>query len=77
MDLDDLPLGDRAAVADFTAFLEGAPACLLCMTPSAECGRPEEPCCPNCRHGRIQRVEGPPTSAFHNRPSIIYADPAR
>lgn len=71
MDLDDLPLEDRAAVEDFQAFLGGAPACLVCLTPSAQCKGPEEPCCPNCLHGRIQRVEGPPRSEFHARPSLV------
>lgn len=70
--LDDLPLGDRQAVADFQAFLNGAPACILCLMPSEECRAGEEPCCPNCRHGRIQRVEGPARSEFHAAPSIVY-----
>lgn len=73
MKLDDLSMNDRQAVADFTAFLNGTPACLICMTPSTEC---KGDCCPNCRHGRRQQVEGPARSEFHARPSIVYATPA-
>ena len=48
---DDLTLNDRQALADFSAFLAGGHACLICMTPTEECLRSEDaPCCPTCEH---------------------------
>jgi hypothetical protein len=77
MRLEDLPIEDRQAVEDFTAFLNGNGACLLCMMPTAECRASDEPCCPNCKHGRLRRVEGPAASEFHNAPHLLVKDAAR
>lgn len=70
--MEDLPVEDRAAIEDFAAFLRGESACLVCMTPTAQCGRHEgEPCCPTCVHGRIQRTEGPPRIDGGARPYVV------
>jgi hypothetical protein len=69
--MEDLSIEDRQAIEDFTAFLSGASACLICLMPTDECRQGDERCCPNCKHGRRVQAEGPAQSEFHARPSLL------
>lgn len=53
---EDLPVADRAAIANFEAFLRGGAACPVCLDPV--CTK-ADPCCPDCPGFHIRGGRAP------------------